>query len=243
MDGEALSTLRKNRIGFCILHPMACAGLPCTISHVDGSVERGAFPTYISPHQPFVEFDAITHEMPGLTAELRLSGDTFEMEDQRNWTDASFKTYSTPLRLPFRRGGRRDAHQPGGRPLAARRRARHGRVGGRGRYARRDDRSLGGTCAAAPWAGHGQPRGIAERARGCAPASAAPGASARRPRPDWSCVWRNIAAGSAAEPGDRRTTGDGALRLRRRRARASGPGRRAAPSRAAGSALADLSSE
>ena len=23
------------------------------------------------------------------------------MEDQRNWTDASFKTYSTPLELPF----------------------------------------------------------------------------------------------------------------------------------------------
>ncbi|HLZ08231.1 MAG TPA: hypothetical protein VKT80_06580, partial [Chloroflexota bacterium] len=27
--------------------------------------------------------------------------DVFEMEDQRNWTDASFKTYSTPLRLPI----------------------------------------------------------------------------------------------------------------------------------------------
>ena len=23
------------------------------------------------------------------------------MEDQRNWTDASFKTYSTPLRIPY----------------------------------------------------------------------------------------------------------------------------------------------
>ena len=23
------------------------------------------------------------------------------MEDQRNWTDASYKTYSTPLRLPY----------------------------------------------------------------------------------------------------------------------------------------------
>ncbi len=23
------------------------------------------------------------------------------MEDQRNWTDASYKTYSTPLALPF----------------------------------------------------------------------------------------------------------------------------------------------
>ena len=25
-------------------------------------------------------------------------GDSFEMEDQRNWTDASFKVYGTPLK-------------------------------------------------------------------------------------------------------------------------------------------------
>ena len=30
-------------------------------------------------------------------------GDVFETEDQRNWTDASFKTYCPPLRLPFPR--------------------------------------------------------------------------------------------------------------------------------------------
>jgi len=34
-------------------------------------------------------------------AEVRSDGEVFEMEDQRNWTDASFKTYSTPLALPF----------------------------------------------------------------------------------------------------------------------------------------------
>ena len=34
----------------------------------------------------------------GLRAE---AGDVFEIEDQRNWTDGSFKTYSTPLSLPF----------------------------------------------------------------------------------------------------------------------------------------------
>jgi hypothetical protein len=28
-------------------------------------------------------------------------GDLFEMEDQRNWTDASFKTYCTPFALPW----------------------------------------------------------------------------------------------------------------------------------------------
>ena len=32
-----------------------------------------------------------------MEAELAFEGDIFEMEDQRNWTDASFKTYCTPL--------------------------------------------------------------------------------------------------------------------------------------------------
>mgnify|MGYP006195238293 CR=1 FL=1 len=29
------------------------------------------------------------------------NGDVFEMEDQRNWTDASYKTYVRPLALPW----------------------------------------------------------------------------------------------------------------------------------------------
>ena len=30
-----------------------------------------------------------------------MEGDTWEMEDHRNWTDASFKTYVRPLALPW----------------------------------------------------------------------------------------------------------------------------------------------
>ncbi len=102
MEGEARSTFRRNRIGFCVLHPMALAGQPCTVQHVDGSRTEGVFPRYIAPHQPFRRIRAITHEvLPGLRAEVLLEGDVFEMEDQRNWTDASFKTYCTPLELPF----------------------------------------------------------------------------------------------------------------------------------------------
>ena len=45
---------------------------------------------------------AITHEFfPGLKVSCRMEGDTFEMEDQRNWTDASYKTYVRPLALPW----------------------------------------------------------------------------------------------------------------------------------------------
>ncbi len=112
MDGQARSTFRRNRIGFCILHPMECAGVACQIEHVDGTVEQTAFPQYIGPQlvvdgiikpvHPFAEMRAMTYQVSsGLQAEIRFEGETFEMEDQRNWTDASFKTYGTPLRLPF----------------------------------------------------------------------------------------------------------------------------------------------
>jgi hypothetical protein len=103
MDGIARSTFLRNRIGFCVLHPIReCAGQPCQIEHTDGTVEAAHFPDAIAPHQPFYDIRAIRHEVvPGVTAEVRFSGEVFEMEDQRNWTDASFKTYCTPLALPF----------------------------------------------------------------------------------------------------------------------------------------------
>lgn len=112
LDGEARVTFLRNRIGFCILHPMRLAGTVTRIEHVDGSAEEIAFPVQIAPQQvidgiihpvhPFSEIRALTHQVqPGLWAEVRLTGETFEMEDQRNWIDASYKTYGTPLRLPF----------------------------------------------------------------------------------------------------------------------------------------------
>ncbi|MBI4580063.1 MAG: hypothetical protein HY718_10200 [Planctomycetes bacterium] len=103
MHGEARSSFLRNRIGFCVLHPgESCAGRPCTIEHVDGTIVPGSFPELISPHQPFTQMRALRHEIAaGLTVEARMEGDVFEMEDQRNWTDASFKTYCTPLALAY----------------------------------------------------------------------------------------------------------------------------------------------
>mgnify|MGYP007000309228 len=40
MDGEALSTFWRNRIGFCILLPMNCAETKTQINHVDGTIEQ-----------------------------------------------------------------------------------------------------------------------------------------------------------------------------------------------------------
>ncbi|MEQ8676610.1 MAG: hypothetical protein RLP44_02205 [Aggregatilineales bacterium] len=101
-EGIANSTFKRNRIGFCVLHPMQLAGKTCLVEHVDGAEVDGAFPALIAPHQPYFDMRALTHEVvPGLQARVLMEGDTFEMEDQRNWIDASYKTYCTPLSLPF----------------------------------------------------------------------------------------------------------------------------------------------
>ena len=103
MSGQALSTFMRNRIGICVLHPAhESAGQACTVEHADGSTEDGAFPLYIAPHQPLMDIRRLFLPLGGeARATLTFSGDVFEMEDQRNWTDASFKTYSTPLALPY----------------------------------------------------------------------------------------------------------------------------------------------
>ncbi len=102
-DGEALTTFQRNRIGLCVLHPLAgCTGRPCRIVAPDGTAEDAAFPGQISPHQPFKNLHAMAWSpAPGIDADLSFEGEIFETEDQRNWSDASFKTYGTPLALPF----------------------------------------------------------------------------------------------------------------------------------------------
>jgi hypothetical protein len=101
-DGEAHSTFKRNRIGFCVLHGPSAAGQPWVIESADGASATGNFPRLISPHQPAKNLRAITHELaPGLQARVDFTGEVFEMEDQRNWTDGSFKTYCTPLEIPY----------------------------------------------------------------------------------------------------------------------------------------------
>jgi len=101
MTGEALETFEKNRIGFCILHPIEpYAGQNCLIEHHDGTIEQSVFPEDISPHQVFRDIKSMKWVNKGITCQLQFEGDIFETEDQRNWTDNSYKTYSTPLSLP-----------------------------------------------------------------------------------------------------------------------------------------------
>jgi hypothetical protein len=102
-EGRTETGFLTNRTGFVILHPIdGVAGAPVTLLHTDGRTVEGAFPEIIDPVQPMMDLRALTHRTPGgLTVETRMEGDTFEMEDQRNWTDASYKTYVRPLALPW----------------------------------------------------------------------------------------------------------------------------------------------
>ncbi len=72
----------------------------CTVTSALSKI--GHFPDLISPHQPFKQIQQVQHRINNkFEAIVHFAGDEFEMEDQRNWTDASFKTYCTPLDLPF----------------------------------------------------------------------------------------------------------------------------------------------
>jgi hypothetical protein len=108
-DGEALADFRSNRIGFCVLHPGALpptgvAGEPFTLTAPDESTSEGRFPRLVSPSLPMVGVRSIRRPIAlgGAAAFVNVlcEGEVFETEDQRNWSDASFKTYVRPSSLP-----------------------------------------------------------------------------------------------------------------------------------------------
>ncbi|WP_374302926.1 hypothetical protein [Paracoccus sp. (in: a-proteobacteria)] len=97
----AYGSVETNRAGFTVLHPIeGVAGAPVRVGH-PGGIEDAHFPALIEPWQPFKDIASLTHQAGGLRIECRLEGDVFEMEDQRQWGDASFKTYNRPLALPW----------------------------------------------------------------------------------------------------------------------------------------------
>jgi D-apionolactonase len=100
MQGRALRAFEYCRIGFCVLHSeAAAAGRAYRAETPDGPVS-GILPSLIAP-QEIVDGREIALIPPCSSVELKLDGVTvrtafdgslFSSEDQRNWTDASFKT-------------------------------------------------------------------------------------------------------------------------------------------------------
>jgi hypothetical protein len=100
MNGRAASDFEYCRIGFCILHgERAAAGRRYRAETPDGVVS-GVLPQLIAPQEivdgrevalipPCSSLDV---DLDGVTTRLAFEGSLFSAEDQRNWTDASFKT-------------------------------------------------------------------------------------------------------------------------------------------------------
>jgi hypothetical protein len=117
MLGEAWADFPYAKIGICVHHPVAgYAGQPFRGTTPQGPVS-GRLPDAIGPQihlddgtdlplfDPVSDLD-ITHASGGVVS-FAFAGDLWEMEDQRNWTDASYKSASTPARLGYRHEARR----------------------------------------------------------------------------------------------------------------------------------------
>lgn len=93
--------IETNRTGLTVMLPRLMAGEDLEVRTPGGERRDARLPVLIAPYQPLFDLRSLQLAHRGERAELVLDGDVFEMEDQRNWCDASFKIYSRPLAAPF----------------------------------------------------------------------------------------------------------------------------------------------
>ncbi len=101
--GRYLTDFWTNRIGFNLLIPLKYhVGSELKIVKDNNIIKKSNFPDFISPDQPFYKFNKLSYNINDeLLMEINFKGIKFEMEDQRNWGDASYKIYSGSLLDPF----------------------------------------------------------------------------------------------------------------------------------------------
>ena len=102
-NGKFLTDFWTNRIGFNLLLPLdGVVNQQVIVSKSDQTTETLKYPLIIQPDQPMVKFNNLSYEMfDSIALNIRFDGIHFEMEDQRNWGDASYKIYSGSLLDPF----------------------------------------------------------------------------------------------------------------------------------------------
>ncbi len=110
MDGVCHGVFAYSKIGFNVHHGLeGSVGRPYLATTADGPL-TGVLPDAIAPQRivdgtlsgMFAPYSEIAIEVAdGLEAVVSLDGDLLELQDHRNWTDANFKSYGTPLALGF----------------------------------------------------------------------------------------------------------------------------------------------
>jgi len=98
---EATQAITRTRLGLCVLLPAALAGSWITATDINGNSNIIQLPVLIEPHKLCTDVARIGYETSRNKVQIDFEGDVFEMEDQRNWTDFSYKLYSTPLTIPY----------------------------------------------------------------------------------------------------------------------------------------------
>ena len=112
ITGQVLQDMEVCRLGLVVLHPVESM-VGSQLAAIGPRTDQRLTVSGILAPQPIVNAvpQAMTEPFAKLLVEradfgrleLQFEGDLFELEDQRNWGDASFKTYCTPLRLGFPR--------------------------------------------------------------------------------------------------------------------------------------------
>lgn len=111
LEGEARTAFRYNKIGLIVLHPVRSHEARTFVAETDEGIgTTSRFPLSVGP-QSFLD-GSLRGLLPpyatlridlgyGAPLELRFSGDEFELEDERNWTEFGYKSYSGPLSRPW----------------------------------------------------------------------------------------------------------------------------------------------
>jgi hypothetical protein len=111
LDGICHTAFDYAKIGLCVHHPShEGQGRPYHAETPDGPIE-GTLPVEIGPQiyvpgrfdlplfDPYSSLSILLES--GVTVRFDFEGELFEIEDQRNWTDASYKTAGTPAYLGY----------------------------------------------------------------------------------------------------------------------------------------------
>ena len=94
VSGRSAEAFDCRRVGMCTLIPQELAGMTFDLGHPSGDIETSELPELVSPFLPATNISSMEFKAQHVPVKLTFKGDNFHMEDQRNWTDASYKVYS-----------------------------------------------------------------------------------------------------------------------------------------------------